>query len=480
MIEHSEHDSDCGTHDLLLKQKASFVEHGAPDIKIRKANLKKLKAAVLAYREQLKSAVSDDFGHRSAHETDLLELFGIIQSIDYMIKNLKKFMKRERRHVGMYFQSGKAYVDYQPKGVVGIMSPWNYPLSLTLIPLATALAAGNRAMIKPSELTPKTSGLIKQLLARTFDETEVAVVLGDAKVGAQFSRQPFDHLLFTGSTPVGHKVMQAASEHLVPLTLELGGKSPAVIAKDHVNNRNIARLVFGKLANAGQTCVAPDYVFVHEQDLESFIKHYDEAVKHTYPKGTLSPDYTSIVNNDHYKRLNSLCEDARNLGVKVVEVGHFPERASERIRTIAPTLVIEPPNYANIMQEEIFGPLLPVKTYTHISEVIGFINSRARPLALYYFGDKNAECSALLANTTSGNVGINNTLMHVAQDDLPFGGIGPSGMGAYHGIEGFKAMSHAKGTYEQGKLSPVNLLRAPFGRIADFALNFTLGKSKHR
>ncbi len=459
-----------------MRQREAFIKSQPSNIQQRKANLKKLKAAILSNRERLKFAVNEDFGHRSLHETDILELFGIIQSIDYMIKNLSTFMKRERRHVGLFFQSGRAYVDYQPKGVIGIMAPWNYPLSLTLIPLATALAAGNRAMVKPSELTPRTSDAIKRLVEQCFEESEVAVTLGGPELGAAFSGLPFDHLLFTGSTQVGHKVMRAASENLVPLTLELGGKSPVIMAKGHVNDRAVSRLVFGKLSNGGQTCVAPDYAFIHEQDLEVFISRYSESVKRFYPEGPTSDDYTSIVNSNHYKRLNGMLEDARNMGAKTIEVGVKPKRSEQRARTIAPTLVINPGEDTSIMREEIFGPLLPVKTYRTIQEAIDYINARPRPLALYYFGNKDSDCDKLLSNTTSGNVGINNTLMHVAQDDLPFGGIGPSGMGAYHGIEGFRSMSHAKGVFEQRHWNFTDLLRAPFGRFADIALRLTLGK----
>ncbi|NAW58215.1 MULTISPECIES: coniferyl aldehyde dehydrogenase [unclassified Vibrio] len=463
--------------DVIHAQRDAFIQHQVTNRKERIAKLKKLKAAVLTNRDAMKKAIDEDFGHRSLHETDILEFFGVVQSIDYMITNLKRFMKREYRHVDLFFQSGKAYVDYQPKGVVGIMSPWNYPFALTLIPLATALAAGNRAMIKPSELTPRTSALIKKIIEESFDESEVAVILGGPDVGAEFSRLPFDHLLFTGSTQVGHKIMQAASENLVPLTLELGGKSPVVMGKGQTDTKAISRLVFGKLSNGGQTCVAPDYALVHEDDLEDFINEYSSVVQKFYPNGPTSIDYTSIVSDDHYKRLNSLLEDAHESRTRIIKVGVSPDSTDERKRTIAPTLVIAPNENSKIMKEEIFGPILPVIPYKTMQEAIDYINIRPRPLALYYFGQKDADCETLLSNTTSGNVGINNTLMHVAQDDLPFGGIGPSGMGSYHGIEGFRSMSHAKGTYEQRRWNLGDLLHAPFGKLADAALKFTFGKS---
>ncbi|MBP8005437.1 MAG: coniferyl aldehyde dehydrogenase [Acinetobacter sp.] len=463
---------------ILDQQRQAFLQSEPPTLVQRKANLKKLRDAVLAYRTELKTAVSEDFGHRSHHETDVMELVGIIQTIDYLSKNLGRFMKAERRHVNLFYRSASARVEYQPKGVIGIMAPWNYPISLTLIPLATALAAGNRAMLKPSELTPRTSDVIYRMLAEIFSNDEVAVILGGSEIGAEFSSLPFDHLLFTGSTPVGRKVMKAASDNLVPLTLELGGKSPVIVAKGHVNPRTLKSIAYGKLSNGGQTCVAPDYALVHEDDLEAFIQQYDATVKEFYPNGPETVDYTSIVNERHYTRLQNLIEDAGQNGARIIQVGVIPESANNRQRTLAPTLVVDASDTDAIMREEIFGPILPVRTYKTIDEVIHYINERDRPLALYYFGDKDADCQKLLRRTTSGNVGINNTIIHVAQDDLPFGGVGPSGMGAYHGVEGFRSMSHAKGVFDQGRWNLPSFLHAPFGKFMEFALAITLGKKK--
>jgi len=455
---------------LLARQRSAFLRDGTPTLHQRKERLARLRAAVLAYRNPLEEAVSADFGHRSRHETAVMELVGVIQSMDYLSKHLRRFMKPERRHVAFTYRGGTAYVEHQPKGVIGVMAPWNYPISLTLIPLATALAAGNRAMLKPSELTPRTSDVLKRLLAETFSTDEVAVVLGGPEVGATFSALPFDHLLFTGSTQVGRKVMKAASDHLVPVTLELGGKSPTVVARGQVHARTMGSIVFGKLSNGGQTCVAPDYALVHEDDLDAFVTQFDATVRASYPEGPTSRDYTSIVSNGHYTRLKNVIDDARQKGARVVEVGVSPESAVRRTRTLAPTLVLSAHDDMTVMQEEIFGPILPVRTYRTMDEVIDYINARPRPLALYYFGNRDADCDKLLARTTSGNVGINNTMMHVAQDDLPFGGVGPSGMGAYHGVEGFRAMSHAKGVFVQGRWNLPSLLRAPFGKLIDLAL----------
>ena len=458
----------------LEQQRRAFLNDGPPGFERRITNLVKLRAAVLAHRRDVEEAISADFGNRSRHETDIMELLGVVQSIDYLLRHLRRFMKPERRHVAAFHRTGRAHVEYQPKGVIGVMAPWNYPIALTFIPLATALAAGNRVMIKPSELTPRTSELIQRILVGSFTVEEVAVILGGPETGASFSALPFDHLLFTGSTQVGRMVMRAASDNLVPLTLELGGKSPVIVAPGHAGRSTLDSIVFGKLANAGQTCVAPDYALVHEDDLDEFISQYCAAVARGYPQGPTSPDYTSIVSDRHYTRLQSLVEDARTRGAKVIETGVTPERATERPRTLAPVLIVGAGDDARVMHEEIFGPLLPVRTYRSLDEAIGYINARPRPLALYYFGNVGADSEALLRCTTSGNVGINNTLMHVAVDDLPFGGVGPSGMGAYHGIEGFRSMSHAKGVFVQGRWNLPKLLRAPFGKLADFALAFTL------
>ncbi|KWF12779.1 coniferyl aldehyde dehydrogenase [Burkholderia pseudomultivorans] len=460
---------------LLSRQRSAFVREGPPSLAQRKARLARLRAVVLDWRERVKEAISADFGHRSHHETDIMELLGVIQSIDYLTRNLRRFMKPERRHVGVFYRAGRAWVEYQPKGVVGVMAPWNYPFSLTFIPLATALAAGNRVMLKPSELTPRTSEVIRQMLAETFPADEVAVVLGGPEVGAAFSSLPFDHLLFTGSTQVGSKVMKAASDNLVPVTLELGGKSPVVVARGHVDERTLRSIVFGKLSNGGQTCVAPDYALVHEDDLDAFVAQFDATVARAYPDGPTGRDYTSIVSDRHYDRLVGLVDDARRRGARVIEAGVTPASASRRPRTLAPTLIVGAGDDSAVMQEEIFGPILPVRTYRTLDDVIDYVNARPRPLALYYFGERDDACNRLLARTTSGNTGINNTLMHVAQDDLPFGGVGPSGMGAYHGIEGFRTMSHAKGVFVQGRWNLPGLLRAPFGKLAEFALALTLG-----
>src|SRR5262245_40206683 len=459
---------------LLARQRAAFLRNGPPSLARRRANLTKLRAALLARRADFEAALDADFGHRSRHETAIMEVLVVTWGIDYLHKNLRRFMRRERRHVALPMRLARAYVEYQPLGVVGIVAPWNYPFSLALMPLATALAAGNRAMIKPSELTPATSDLLVSLIAETFSEDEVAVVTGDAGIGAAFAALPFDHLFFTGSTAVGRAVMRAASEQLVPVTLELGGKSPVLVDRGQPLARVATDIAYGKLANAGQTCVAPDYVLVHEADLDGFVEAWDKAVAALYPDGSASEDDTSSVHVRHYERLRALLDDARAKGARVIETGSSPEQATHRAHTLSPTLVLNVHDDMRIMQEEIFGPLLPIVTYRDLADAIGFVNARPRPLGLYYFGSSAANRRQVLTRTTSGGVTINGTLLHYPQDDLPVGGVGASGFGAYHGIEGFRAFSHQKAVFEVGRWNGGALLRPPFGRLTNVILSFML------
>lgn len=460
--------------EILARQRAAFLRDDPPSLSQRRADLKKLRTAVLDRRSEIEDVLNADFGHRSRHETAIMEIMALVQGIDYLRRNLRRFMRPTRRNVAMTFRFGSARIEYQPLGVVGIMAPWNYPFSLALMPLATALAAGNRAMIKPSEFTPATSNLLARLLAELFPEEQVTVVTGDASVGAAFSALPFDHLIFTGSTPIGRAVMKAASDNLVPVTLELGGKSPVIIAKGYALDHAAAGIAYGKLANSGQTCIAPDYALVHEDEIEPFIAAYDKAVVSLYPNGFSSGDYTSIINDRHYSRLTQLIDDARAKGARILEMGRKPVAAHTRPHTLAPMIVLGAGEQMRIMREEIFGPVLPVLPYRDIDEAITYVNARPRPLALYYYGRGGEERRKVLSRTTSGNVTINGTLLHYAQEDLPFGGVGPSGMGAYHGIEGFRSLSHAKGIFEQGKWNSANLLRAPFGQLADMILKLML------
>jgi len=459
---------------ILARQRAAFLRDGPPSLSERRTDLKKLRAAILDRRAEIERALDADFGHRSRHETAMLEMVSTVQGIDYLHRNLHRFMAPTRRHVALTFLFAGAHVEYQPLGVVGIIAPWNYPLALALMPLATAIAAGNRAMVKPSEATPETSRLLASMLAETFRDEQVAVLTGDAVVGAAFAALPFDHLLFTGSTAVGRAVMRAASNNLVPVTLELGGKSPVIVAPGHVDDRSARTIALGKLTNAGQTCTAPDYVMVHADDVKAFAAAYGRAVEALYPHGPASDDYTSIINERHFDRLRRLIDDAHAKGALVSDVGALSETALGRPHALAPALVLGATDDMAIMQEEIFGPVLPVVTYGTIDEAIAYVNARPRPLSLYYFGGNDDDRRKVLSRTTSGNVGINTTMMYYPQDDLPFGGVGASGMGAYHGVEGFRRMSHAKGIYVQGRWNVSDLMRAPFGRVADAILGMML------
>ena len=457
---------------LLTAQRAAYRRDGAPSLAHRRTDLLKLRAALIANRSWIENAINTDFGHRSRHETSIMELAGLIGGIDYLHKHLPRMMRSEKRHVAINMRFGSARVEYQPLGVVGVMAPWNYPVVLALMPVVTAMAAGNRVMLKPSEFTPTINALLQEILGALFPADQIAVVNGDATVGAVFSALAFDHLIFTGSTAVGRKVMQAASEHLVPVTLELGGKSPVIVEKGHPLNHASAGIVFGKLVSGGQTCIAPDYALVHEDDLDHFLTSYEAAVIAAYPDGPSSEDYTWVVNERHLARLNGLLKDARAKGAHVREMGREAHNAHPR--AMRPTVVLDVTDDMTIAHEEIFGPILPVFTYRTIEEAIAYIDARPRPLALYYFGHDKTAQRQVLDGTTSGNVTINGTIMHIAQDDLPFGGVGASGIGMYHGIEGFRRLSHAKGIFVQGRWNSTTLLRAPFGKLAERILGAVL------
>jgi coniferyl-aldehyde dehydrogenase len=349
---------------------------------------------------------------------------------------------------------GSNRVVYQPLGVVGIVAPWNYPVSLALAPLATAIAAGNRVMLKPSEFTPATTALLASMLGEFYDEDQVAVVTGDAKVGAEFTGLKFDHILFTGSTPVGRLVMRAASENLVPVTLELGGKSPVIVERGTSIEDTAYRIAHGKLANGGQTWVAPDYALVPEEEVEAFTAAFEQAVDRLYPSIATNPDYTWIINDHHFARLTGLVEDAVARGARMIEIGARPSGTSgSQSRLFPPKLLLGVTDEMNVIHEEIFGPILLVVTYRELEDAIAYVNARPRPLALYVFGADGPGRRRVLEHTTSGNVVVNDTLFHYVQDDLPFGGVGASGMGDYHGPEGFKNLSHAKGIYTQARFN---------------------------
>lgn len=467
---------ETAMREILDQQKAAHIEAGPAPLTRRKAKLDKLLAVVRDNQDILADAVNQDFGNRSKHETLLAEIFPVISSIRYMRKNLAKWMRPERRHTEITFKPATTKVVYQPLGSVGIIAPWNYPIQLALVPLATALAAGNRAMLKPSELTPKTSEVLHDILSKAFDEDEVAVILGGIETGQAFSSLPFDHLVYTGSTSVGRLVMQAAAANLTPVTLELGGKSPTLITDDYPLDKAAESIIGGKLLNAGQTCVAPDYVLVPRNQMDTFIQAAKDAVGKFYPTLKANPDYTSVVNDRHFGRLMGLLDEARQAETKIVEINPANESLKPEGRKIAPTLLVDPKDDLKVMQDEIFGPLMPLVPYDTLDEALAYINARPRPLALYVYANKPAVIDRVTRETTAGGMCINETLMHVAQDDIPFGGVGPSGMGAYHGIEGFKALSHAKSVFHQSPLNGIGFLRPPYGKLIEMGLSVLIGK----
>ncbi|KIH80872.1 coniferyl aldehyde dehydrogenase [Pseudomonas batumici] len=444
---------------LFQAQRQAYAAHPMPPVEQRRQWLASLQRMLSDERQALIDAISQDFGNRSADETLLGELMPSLQGIHHARQHLKRWMKPSRRRVGLAFQPASAKVVYQPLGVVGVIVPWNYPLFLCIGPLVGALAAGNRVMLKLSESTPATGLLLKELLGRVFPEDQVCVVLGEAEIGMAFSRLPFDHLLFTGATSIGRHVMRAAAENLTPVTLELGGKSPAIVSQDVPLKDAAERIAFGKTLNAGQTCVAPDYVLVPEDRVGAFVEAYRQAVRGFYPTLIDNPDYTSIINDRQLARLNGYLSDATSKGALLIPL--FDQGQERRM---GHSLLLNVSDEMTLMQDEIFGPLLPIVPYKGLDEAFAYINRRPRPLALYYFGYNKAEQQRVLDETHSGGVCLNDTLLHVPQEDLPFGGIGPSGMGHYHGHEGFLTFSKAKGVLTKQRFNATRLIYPPYGK----------------
>ena len=460
---------------ILERQREAFLQRGAPTRAERELQLTKLQQQVLKYQDDIIAAISADFGNRSRHETLLAEIFMVVAGLKHARKRVGKWMRPRRRPIAMEFLPGRGKVHYQPKGVVGIIAPWNYPFQLALGPLAGILAAGNRAMLKPSEFTPRTGALLDRMLSEVFSPEEVAVVQGGPEIGQAFSTLQFDHLLYTGSTRVGRLVMKAAAENLVPVTLELGGKSPVIVSRNYPMEKAVASIASGKLLNAGQTCVAPDYTFVPEGTEDRFVDLFMAKAEEMYPTLRDNPDYTSIVADNHYERINGLVEDARGKDARLFVCNPKDEDLGP-VRKIAPTLLLDTTENMAIRQEEIFGPVMPVVTYKDEAEVRDYINRHPRPLAMYYFGNDSTAVENAIENTTFGGGCVNETLFHFGQEELPFGGVGPSGLGAYHGEYGFETFSHAKGVFYQSSLNAAGLLRAPYGRVADRMLGFLIGK----
>jgi coniferyl-aldehyde dehydrogenase len=462
--------------ELLSLQRQAFVRAGPPQYRQRKADIKTLMEAVKKEAGAIAAAISADFGNRSRHETLLADIWPVLASARYTLRNLSFWMKPKRLPVGLELLPASARIMSQPLGVVGIISPWNYPFNLAIVPLIAALAAGNRVMLKPSELTPRTSEFMASFLAKLFPADKVATVLGGPEIGAAFSALPFDHLFYTGSTAVGRHVMLAAAENLTPVTLELGGKSPCIVAADAPLASAAESIASGKLLNAGQTCIAPDYVLVPQPRREAFVSHLQDAIAKFYPSLRANPDYTSIVNARHYERIVRYIDEARQRGVRIIEINPSNETLTPGERKIAPTLLIDPPDDLAAMRDEIFGPLLPIVSYNTLDDAIAYVNARPRPLALYFFGPDRASRERVLTRTVSGGVTVNDTLLHVAADSLPFGGVGASGIGAYHGEFGFQTFSHRKAVFLQNPINGTALLRPPFGKLTERMLKFMLGR----
>ena len=449
---------------LFDAQRDAYAREPYPSLTLRHDRLARLAALIEKHEQEIVAAIGADFGTRPAQETRLAELFVIAAGIRHARRNLSRWMAQQRVPTPLYLWPGRSRLLRQPLGVVGVISPWNYPVQLALLPVLAALAAGNRVMLKPSELTPRTSALLERSVEQHFAQDEFAVVTGGPDVGDAFSRLPFDHLFFTGSTAVGRKIALAAAANLTPVTLELGGKSPALIHADADLAAAAPRLATGKLLNAGQTCIAPDYALVPASCVDALAAAVRDSVVSLYPSFRDNADYSSIVNDAHYRRLTALIDDAVRNGARAVAADPGAAAPDAASRKLAPTVLVGVNDSMAIMKEEIFGPVLPIEAYDSLDQAIGKINARPRPLSLYMFGGDAAARRRVLERTAAGGVTIDDTLLHFSNENLPFGGIGASGIGAYHGERGFLTFSHQKAVFVQPRLSFTWLLRPPYGK----------------
>jgi coniferyl-aldehyde dehydrogenase len=455
--------------DLLDAQRAAFMAELPVSLEVRSDRLKRAIAMVSDNADKLCDALSEDFGHRSREQSMITDIAASVSPLKHALKHLKRWARPVRKPVlfPLGLLGGRGHIEYQPKGVVGIIAPWNFPVQLVVSPLAGVFAAGNRAMVKTSEYTPVTSALMAELAGRTFDPTELAFVSGGPEAGKAFAELPFDHLLFTGATGIARHILHAAADNLVPVTLELGGKSPVVVSRSADIAQTTERVALGKMLNAGQICLAPDYMLVPEEKEAEVVDGLVAAATRMYPTLLSNPDYTAVINDRHYARLTGWIEDARAKGAEVIAVNPANEDlGSSNSRKLPLHIIRNPTDDMTVMQEEIFGPILPVRRYGKLEDAIGEVNRRDRPLALYYFGKDEAEKRQVLDRTISGGATVNDVIFHVSQEELPFGGIGPSGMGAYHGEIGFRTFSHAKAVYSQPKLDVAGLagLKPPYGK----------------
>ena len=460
---------------VLRKQRAAHHQMRPEPLALRKDRIQRAMKLLTDHADDLCKVMAADFGNRSPHQSMITDIAGTVNFGKYCLKHMDKWSRPEKRHVQfpLGLLGAKAEVRYEPKGVVGILSPWNFPVNLSFGPLMQIFAAGNRAMIKPSEFTEKTSLLTKELIEEYFTPDECAVFTGGPEVAAAFSELPFDHLIFTGSTATGRKVMESAAKNLVPVTLELGGKSPVFLGESADFAKAGERVALGKMLNAGQICLAPDYLYVPESKQDEAIHGVWQGTANMYPTLLDNEDYASVVTDRHFDRLQELVADARDKGAEVIEVNPGNEDFSNTNARKMPLTILKNVNDdMRAMQEEIFGPVLPVKTYRHIDEAIDYVNDHDRPLGLYFFGQDSDEREKVLSRTISGGVTVNDVIFHVSMEDLPFGGVGPSGMGSYHGVEGFREFSHARSIYTQPKIDVAKLggFKPPYGPATEKAV----------
>ena len=466
---------------ILSTQRTAFKAEGPVAMATRIDRIDRCIALLVDNKDAICDAVNMDFGCRSRHVTLMTDIMNSVGSLKFVKKNLKKWMKPEKRapFMPMNFLGAKAHVRYQPKGVVGIMTPWNVPVNMIFSPLADVLGAGNRAMIKPSEFTPHTAETMQRLFAQYFEESEIAVVTGGPEVGAAFSSLQLDHIIFTGATTIGRLVMKAAAENMVPITLELGGKSPVVISENVDINKAAETIISGKAMNGGQLCVSPDYCFVPQSKMEAFLRRCRDVIAEQFPSVQGNADFVACINERHYDRVRGYIEEARERGTRIIPLCPAGEEISApEEHKIALHLVVDPDDDLACMQDEIFGAILNIKSYSNLDEVIDFINERERPLALYYFGDNTEEQDRVISETISGGVSVNAVAMHVACDDLPFGGIGHSGIGNYRGRDGFRTFSHGRSVYREGWVNMAKLAGTlpPYGQKLDKMLEGQIKK----
>jgi coniferyl-aldehyde dehydrogenase len=465
---------DISLHGAFARMREAQARDPYPDWPVRARRLRTLATLMRDHRDAIVAAIAADFGRRPAEETDLLEIFPSRSGIRHALRHGARWMRSRRHWAGLWFLPARTEVRPQPLGVVGIIVPWNYPLYLAIGPMTDALAAGNRVLVKMSELTPRFSALFAELVAKVFAADEVVVVNGDAVVAREFSALPFDHLLFTGSTTVGREVMRAAAANLTPVTLELGGKSPAIIGPQARFAHAVERIVLGKLLNAGQTCIAPDYLLLPRSQVPAFIEAARAATARLYPQLPANAQYASIASDRHFARLAALRDDAVAAGASAHVLTDLHDDSAARV--FAPTLLSGVDDRMQVMQQEIFGPLLPLVPYDTLDDALAYIAAHPHPLALYVFDDNRATIDHVLARTHAGGVSVNDTILHIAQHDLPFGGVGASGMGAYHGEDGFRTFSRMTPVFRQARVNLVGLLNPPYRDTFRRMLRILLGR----